>query len=772
MNSGMDPSEYRRDTGKAIGAAVLIASIGWIITLPIGWTIASLCASISNTAPFEIAWLSMPQHITDSVMYFLQVHLSHGIQHYADSTKRWYDWTLIHPTIAAIYIYSSVATNIFFAVGLFIGVNRNHNLIRHKSGFKVINDTEEGLKFLKRKLKTGFWMSIWEVATRNIPEEGIKVHPDDETHIDLLSETKHFLYVGKSGGGKTQSLLHNFFSAYERGDRILCHDAKGDYSQFFSIEDYKSHKVVMINPQDLRGTHHALCQDTMTRTDPELLAANLIKVRESDQDFWSKSGKDVLAGVIAALHAEKPGGWSWKDFAAMFDVAASGKMEGKPVLLLAAIKKYRPASYTHLSAAEQAAGVLSNIRVDTAFLDHLAHYWPRRTGGFSLRKWVKGTAHKKTQVVILRNISTEEYYSGALATQFSLALSEAIALPEGDARLWMYIDEWPQLNRINLLKKGLEMLRSRGVRVVLGSQSDASVKDIYGENDTQVIMEQIDSFFIGRCVGETATWVSSLFGKAVQERMQNTLSANQNMQTVIDPSQQASMSWQRQEVDALPPGDIATLPESKKPTAIQAKLGKRGGPTLYVSLPGLDSTIVKLFYPYTVFKAKCKANYPRLDKHIKGDPETKKSGDGKAISAVEAWLEAQEKRKEEKVKAVSIQEEPIQRPIKTAKKTEAETINQKVKPVKQDDKPAIDEGGDPMEEMLHETIDQASEAVAGVNLGTVFDAAETLLMEDRGTGKSQQVIEQSSGSCDSEDKAKKKKKVKDALKKMSAGGKK
>ena len=133
-------------------------------------------------------------------------------------------------------------------------------------------------------------------------------------------------------------------------------------------------------------------------------------------------------------------------------------------------------------------------------------------------------------------------------------------------------------------------------------------------------------------------------------------------------------------------------------------------------------------------------------------------------------MAAQEKRKEAMAQTADEQSKSVQRPIKTTKKTETETINQKAKPVKQQEaEPVIDGGEDPLAETIHEVVDQASEAVAGVNLGTVFDAAETLLMEDReGNNTQQQVIGQSTGSCDSEDKAKKKK-AREAFKKMAGG---
>jgi len=619
---------------------------------------------------------------------------------------------------------------------------------------------------------------LWETLTNSYPDDGIKIHPHPDAHLDLLAETRHFLYVGKSGGGKTQSMMHALLSAIERGDRVVINDTKGDFSRLFSIEDYKSKHVVLLNPQDQRcmnSTYHALCKDVVKRTDPELLAANLIKVPEAQADFWSKSGKDILAGVIAALNAEMPNGWSWKDFATMFSVAKTGKMAGKPVLLIKAIQEHRPAAFTHLGAPEQAAGVISNIRVDTTFLDHLGYYWPRRKEGFSIRSWVNGTAHKNTQILIFKSLPTEEYYSGALATQVSLALSEAIALPDGDARLWFFLDELPQLPKINLLKKSMEMLRSKGVRMVLGMQGNSSIKGTYGEEDTVTIIEQIDSFFVGKCVGETAEWVSNLFGKTVQERFQKTLSANTNMQTVIDPSQQSSDSWQRQEVSALPAGEIATLPDSIKPTWFQEKiLRKKGGPTLYVKVPGLGNKILKLFYPYMHVENKCESNYPRLDKHIKHDPKpvtVKKSSGGGVISKADAWLKAYAKSKEQGNSVTAEDTKPIQRPIKTSKDKPkhggSDAVKQPVKPIEPEKEKSVDGGEDPVAETMHEAIDQASEAMVGVNLGTVFDAAEMMIMDTQTQGQKQTVQPGAITSSDSSEE--KKKKVKAALKKLSGG---
>ncbi len=103
-------------------------------------------------------------------------------------------------------------------------------------------------------------------------------------------------------------------------------------------------------------------------------------------------------------------------------------------------------------------------------------------------------------------------------------------LPDADPdqrRIWLILDEVPRLGKVPSITEGLEVLRSKGVRIVLGAQGIGQIEEIYSKTTARSWAMQTATKIIGRIVEpEDQKWAASLIGERVLERY----SASQNTQ--------------------------------------------------------------------------------------------------------------------------------------------------------------------------------------------------------------------------------------------------
>jgi TraM recognition site of TraD and TraG len=88
----------------------------------------------------------------------------------------------------------------------------------------------------------------------------------------------------------------------------------------------------------------------------------------------------------------------------------------------------------------------------------------------------------------------------------------------------LFIDEFANLPRNTYIKKWLELARSRGARSVICTQSISQLREIYGNNDTDAILNLLSNVISLRvgAGGEDAKYVSRIFGEKIVERLDST----------------------------------------------------------------------------------------------------------------------------------------------------------------------------------------------------------------------------------------------------------
>jgi len=427
----------------------------------------------------------------------------------------------------------------------------------HVSGLKFVEQPEVGLKVLSKNCAQACKSS----------NSGVCIHPNGGKPILITerAESSHFFFVGKSGSGKTQSLQHILRSAVSRGDKIMIYDFKSDdFSAWFS--DRYGRDAVLLAPWDRRTGIWDIAADIEYLTDTNLLAKSLLPSDGGGGDeYWSLASRDILTAVLKYLRKEFGTDWGFSHLAVLFSDLD---------LLRDAVLSVDPGcADAHLGGdgdeqTSQTQGVQGTLRKCGEWMTQVAALWPHtpqtRRRRFSIREYVHGTGRGKRQkIIVLGGNERFTFFSPVLASISSMYIGFKTAAPAGTGgRQWLFLDELGTLPKLENLVIGMTNARSKGLRFVLGIQDLGVLKNLYGDNLTDTIVNNPGSVVAGAATDPTTQeFFSKIFGTKIVERNQATLqpSSNNGSSGLLGSTLPASYSWQKEETAVVHAGVIASL---------------------------------------------------------------------------------------------------------------------------------------------------------------------------------------------------------------------
>ncbi len=382
---------------------------------------------------------------------------------------------------------------------------------------------------------------------------GVNIHP--AIPISQKQETYHFMVIGGTGAGKTTILWPWVQQAMARGDRVLIFDSKGDFTQKVS------EPFTLLSPTDARSSRWVLGQDVRTPLEAHALATTLIQEPpggSKSDPMWIQGSRALLAGLISDLQARYGERWGMAHLAYECAAALSDFERLKAV-----IAREAPICLTLLGGEDAEGpgrttmGFLTQIVSSLTNVIHLgvAAADLKANPGWSVRGWLAG----KTPPTVVAGFRSEQ--SKEMSQSFVASVIERVARQVGGfkdtapdkRRIWLVIDETPEAGYIPSITTSLTTLRSKGVRVVLGFQSLAQVREKYSKDTAQIWEGQCDIKVVGKL---TATadqeWASRLLGDREVERYTHQLS----QQSGGDQRGQHSSSWQRVREPILMPASF------------------------------------------------------------------------------------------------------------------------------------------------------------------------------------------------------------------------
>lgn len=313
-------------------------------------------------------------------------------------------------------------------------------------------------------------------------------------------ETKHFKIIGTTGVGKSTAIRELIGQALDRGDRVVFADPDAAYLKRF----YDPRRGdLILNPFDDRSRKWDLFSEIRQPYDVEQLARSLIP----REDEWNAYARSLFTGVCQRLHEHGP-----RDVGELFRLLTTATPEELRPLVAGT-----PAAPVLAEHNERMFGSVRTVM--TTACSGLDYVRRQTAAGLSVREWVRAGQGRATLGALYLPYTAGQIAAlrGILSTWMRLAIFETMEGPENGQRLWFVIDELDALGAIHGLKDALARLRKFGGRVVLGFQSIAQVRTLYGDGEARTIVENCGNSLILRCSasegGGTARFASQLIGE-------------------------------------------------------------------------------------------------------------------------------------------------------------------------------------------------------------------------------------------------------------------
>lgn len=432
------------------------------------------------------------------------------------------------------FLAGGAILGLVLAVKFFISDHRKMtNPIRHISGPKLLFG-KSGSKALQKQIGQNFDL------------DGIFIHPD--LKISQRLEVQHFMLIGSTGSGKTTEIQQIVDQLLVRGDKMLLHDVKSDFTQ-------KLKNRLILGPWDRRSHRWLIGKDVATEALAQAFAECFIVANAKSPDpVWDNAARALLRAEIHKLQANMPQKWTFRDL-------GKGLLEDLLVGLddpeenMAALQKfirlYYPEAWQIVRDATSRAtssvlftqsGQLSPL-IDICRLD--AELAKLRAPGFWLDQDSKGFLSDSVSCppVVLKKCPDSTRWSSTFISAFiNVAALKINGLGDADPqkrRLWFILDEVPQLGKIPEITQFLETSRSKGIRVLLGLQNSEQIEKVYGKEDRAVWENNTASKIWGQDIGQSAKkWASDSIGT----RTVQTFSLTKTTGT-LPPSSGTSKNW-------------------------------------------------------------------------------------------------------------------------------------------------------------------------------------------------------------------------------------
>jgi type IV secretory pathway TraG/TraD family ATPase VirD4 len=283
-------------------------------------------------------------------------------------------------------------------------------------------------------------------------------------------------------------------------------------------------------------------------------------IEPSHDPIWSDSAREIMAGIIIHLQVTKATAWGWKDFV---DLAYL-----PPDQLRAALEhSYPPAAryieierQTGLPAKTSSSILVTMLASVARLVMPLAAAWGNHTPDkrFSVSQWVHGEPedNRGKHVIIQYSALYPELsaaWIGAMIDVIAANVADPSLEESKKRRLWLILDEFPQLGKVKSIPQLLEIGRSKGVACLIAMQDVQQLISTYSEPVAKTILGLLGTKIICRqAAGPGAKYVAEeLIGKREVERDATSYTSSTN-------GNSRSVSSQRETICVVTPDQLSS----------------------------------------------------------------------------------------------------------------------------------------------------------------------------------------------------------------------
>ncbi len=331
--------------------------------------------------------------------------------------------------------------------------------------------------------------------------------------IGRSHEVEHIGIFGTTGAGKSVIARWLANQTLKRGDKIIFHDSKGDVTACLPTSDF-----ILLAPQNQHSYAWDVAADMISMQDARELATRLIP--DSHDPMWAAAAREVLTGIIVYLQRNSPGFWTWQD---LFDAAFLPAGQLVSLLETAYPSAARFVELTPEGHPTRTSfGILVNTWAELASVVRpLADAWGQCPPAqrLSLRRWLADCNDGLPKVLVLQRSPRYPALSAAWIGAAIDCIASTAASPElpdsQSRRIWLMLDEFPQLGKLRAFRQLLEVGRAKGIACVLAMQDSQQLAALYGDAESKTILTLLGQKIIGRMpAGPSAAMIADeLVGK-------------------------------------------------------------------------------------------------------------------------------------------------------------------------------------------------------------------------------------------------------------------
>lgn len=312
-------------------------------------------------------------------------------------------------------------------------------------------------------------------------------------------EPMHFLVCGSTGAGKTVTFLHILDAARKNHQRAILADSGGDFvRRFFREGD------TILNPFDSRGTDWSPFAEMRGLWDADRIAKSIVPdgLVGTAQAEWNGYAQQILAAALRHL---------WE---------AGTSTNGELVRILAVAEHEELQGLVAGSPAQRlfAAGnekFLGNVLAVVGVVAKALAWLDPATGqdGFSIRDWVESDGD--SWIFVTYRDDQLESLRPLMAAQLDMLTAGILSLsPNPDRRVWVGLDEFASLGKIQSIEPFLSKSRKYGGCGILGMQLLSQLQESYGDKLATTILGNLGTWVVGQTQEpKTQEYLSQFFGK-------------------------------------------------------------------------------------------------------------------------------------------------------------------------------------------------------------------------------------------------------------------
>lgn len=345
---------------------------------------------------------------------------------------------------------------------------------RHERGASVAKSTE--VRAMIKKEKQGFDLEWGKVP------------------IPHGAEPYHFLVAGSTGAGKSVAITALLDMIRKRGDTAIIVDSGGEFMSRY----WQPETDFVLNPFDDRCAPWSPTGDLEGPWDAEALSRSIIPDGTGEQKEWNGYAQTLVASCMQSL-------WD-----------AGRKALGD---LLYAVQAAPMAELAKLLAGTPAAAQLGSdktfgsIRTIASKYMTAYSYLISSDQPFSVAKFIRESkngflylTYRDDQLDSLRNL---------ISCVLDIAARTILSLqPNGKRRVWLVIDEFASIGKVQSIEAVATKARKVGGCLVVGIQSISQLKERYGEHAAQSILSCLSTWVVLRCADpDTAEYMSKYMGE-------------------------------------------------------------------------------------------------------------------------------------------------------------------------------------------------------------------------------------------------------------------